>query len=183
MKLPMAIPEAAPSTNYATISSFGWDQDSYGADPNFVYVYVMSGVDGVGDIKERVTCDFTKSSFDLKILGLNGKNLRLLKNGLEKNIVPESSKAVVKKNRITIKMMKTKGTYGYDQWMELTAKRSKVDEEGKDKDPGASLMEMMKDMYDSGDDNLRKTLGDAMMKSRQKEQMGGGPDGLDDDFK
>jgi hypothetical protein len=110
MKLPMAIPEAAPSTNYATISSFGWDQDSYGADPNFVYVYVMSGVDGVGDIKERVTCDFTKSSFDLKILGLNGKNLRLLKNGLEKNIVPESSKAVVKKNRITIKMMKTKGT-------------------------------------------------------------------------
>ena len=33
-------------------------------------------------------------------------------------------------------------------------------------------MDMMKDMYDSGDDNMRKTLGEAMMKSRRKEAMG-----------
>ena len=44
------------------IPSFGWDQDEYGKEPNFVYIYVTSGVDGVGDIKERVSCDFKKDS-------------------------------------------------------------------------------------------------------------------------
>ena len=68
---------------------------------------------------------------------------------------------------------------GYDQWVELTGKRPKTDENGKEKDPGASLMEMMKDMYDNGDDTLKKTLGEAMLKSRQKEGMGG-MGGLDD---
>ena len=33
-------------------------------------------------------------------------------------------------------------------------------------------MDMMKDMYDNGDDNLRKTLGEAMLKSKQNEAMG-----------
>ena len=82
----------ASAITWTNISSFGWDQDTYGKDPNFVYVYIMSGVDGVGDIKEKVSCEFTASAFDLKIVGLNGKNYRLLKNGLEKEIVPESSK-------------------------------------------------------------------------------------------
>ena len=82
----------ASAITWTNISSFGWDQDTYGKDPNFVYVYIMSGVDGVGDIKEKVSCEFTNSAFDLKIVGLNGKNYRLLKNGLEKEIVPESSK-------------------------------------------------------------------------------------------
>ena len=67
---------------------------------------------------------------------------------------------------------------GYEQWMELTSKRPKAEGE-KEKDPGASLMEMMKDMYDNGDDQMRKTLGEAMLKSRQKEQMGGGMDDFD----
>lgn len=38
----------------------------YGKDK--VSVYVMAGIDGVGDLpKENVTCTFTKSSFDLKV--------------------------------------------------------------------------------------------------------------------
>ena len=53
--------------SYSTIASFGWDQDEYGKDPQNVYVHIMSGVDGIGQLKERVSCDFTKRSFDLKI--------------------------------------------------------------------------------------------------------------------
>ena len=37
----------------------------------------------------------------------------------------------------------TKGTYGYDSWTDLTAKRSKPDGSSKD-DPGAGIMDMMK---------------------------------------
>ena len=155
-----------------TIPSFGWDQDAYGKEPHCVYVYVTSGVDGVGEIKERVSCDFTANAFDLRILDLNGKNYRLRKTGLDKSIVPAESKCIVKKNQIKIKMKKVQGQYGYEHWSELCPKRSKLDEDGKEKDPGASIMDMMKDMYDSVDDNMRKTLGEAMMKSRRKEAMG-----------
>ena len=38
--------------------------------------------------------------------------------------------------------------------------------------PGDDLMNMMKDLYDNGDDQMKKTLGEAMLKSRQKQAMG-----------
>lgn len=142
-----------------------------------MYVYCMSGLDGVGDIKDRVSCEFTKSSFDLKILGYNGKNLRLFKNNLDKEILPEESKAIVKKNKVTIKMRKPKGQYGSDHWSDLTQKRPALDGEKK-KDPGDSLMDMMKDMYDNGDDQMKKTLGEAMLKSRENQAQG--KTGMDD---
>ena len=85
-----------------------WDQDGYGKTPQNVYVYILSGIDGVGEIKERVTCDFKKNSFDLKIHGLNGKNYRLVKTNLDKDIIPSESKCVVKKNKITLSLRKVR---------------------------------------------------------------------------
>jgi hypothetical protein len=38
---------------------------------NSPWVYVYVSLDGVGEIKDRVTCDFTPSSFDLKVPGLD----------------------------------------------------------------------------------------------------------------
>ena len=78
------------------------------------------------------------------------------------------SKVVVKKNRVTITLRKVKGTYGYDQWLDLTAKRAKS--EDKKDDPSAGIMDMMKDLYDNGDDNMRKIIGESMMKSRNGEK-------------
>ena len=60
---------------------------------------------------------------------------------------------------------------GYDNWIDLVSKMKKT-EDGNDKDPAASIMDMMKDMYDQGDDTMKKTIGEAMMKSRRKEAMG-----------
>jgi len=156
---------------YTTIPSFGWDQDGYGTEPNYVYVYITSGLDGVGNLpKENITCDFKTGSFDLKVHGFNGKNLRLLKDNLDKEIVPEESKLIVKPNKITIKMRKVKGTYGADHWTNLTGKHAR--EPGKKSEPGAELMDMMKDLYDNGDDNMKKALGEAMLKSRQTQATG-----------
>lgn len=53
-------------TVFSEISRFGWEDDGYGKPK--VSVYIMSGIDGVGDLpKEQVTCSFTKTSFDLKV--------------------------------------------------------------------------------------------------------------------
>ena len=170
---PVLLPNGAAETrvSYSTIASFGWDQDEYGKDPQNVYVYVMSGVDGIGQLKERVSCDFTKHSFDLKILDFNGKNHRLVKDNLDKDIIPSESRVIVKKNSIKISMRKAKGQYGYDSWLDITSKKTRNEEAAQAADPygGNGIMDMMKQMYDDGDDTLKKTIGEAMMKSRSGE--------------
>ena len=170
---PVRLPNGAADTrvSYSTIPSFGWDQDQYGKDPQNVYVHIMSGVDGIGQLKERVSCDFTKHSFDLKILDFNGKNHRLIKDNLDKDIVPSESRVIVKKNSIKISMRKAKGQYGYDSWLDITSKKTRNEEAAQAADPygGNGIMDMMKQMYDDGDDTLKKTIGEAMMKSRSGE--------------
>jgi hypothetical protein len=50
------------------------------------------------------------------------------------------------------------------------------------KDPGDSLMEMMKNMYETGDDDMKRTIAKAWTESREKMGTGGGPGGgLGDD--
>ena len=97
---------------YTPITDFAWDQDGY--DSPVVTVYV--DLSGVGSVKDNVSCDFTKSSFDLQVLGLDGKNYRLLKDNLDKDIVPEKSRIIVKKNKVVVKLQKVKGTYSYESW-------------------------------------------------------------------
>ena len=68
-----------------------------------------------------------------------------------------------------LKLEKVKGEYNYESWSSLTAKK-KNEKTGKSKDPTAGIMDMMKDMYDDGDDNMKKIIGEAMMKSRSGEK-------------
>ena len=126
-------------------------------------------------------CEFGKNSFDLKILDFGGKNFRLLKNNLDKDIVPGESKVTVKKNRITITLRKAKGSYGYDSWIDLTAKRPKAETDSK-ADPSAGIMDMMKQMYDDGDDTMKKAIGEAMLKSRSGEEGPGRMGSMGDDL-
>jgi len=168
---PVRMPSAAASSEravtYLPIASHSWDQDGYGVEPNNVYVYILSGFDGIGQQKGSVTCDFSKNGFDLKVEGFNGKSYRLMKDNLDKPIVPTESKLLVKKNSIKLSLRKEKETYGYPSWTDLTAKRAKTAE--KSDDPGAGLMDMMKQLYEDGDDQMKKTIGEAMIKSRQEQ--------------
>ena len=94
--------------------------------------------------------------------------------------MPENCKTLVKPNKSVLKLGKEKTEMGFDNWTNLVSKKSKEQKEKasleKGKDPTAGIMDMMKDMYDEGDDNMKKIIGEAMMKSRNK-QTGG----MDDD--
>merc|ERR1711874_863376 len=128
-------------------------------------------IPSVGSIpSENISCNFKKSSFDLIVNDLQGKNYRLLKDNLDKDIDPDKSKYVVKKHKIIIKLAKVKAEYGsYDSWQNLSSKKSKKSKENMKSNPSDSIMEMMKDMYDSGDDNMRKVIGETMLKQRNGE--------------
>lgn len=129
--------------------------------------------------KDRVSVTFGKHSFDLKVLDLHGKNYRLVNNNLEKNIIPEQSSFAVKKNKVVLKLQKVKGEYSYEHWTALTAKKKREETtEVKEKDPSASIMEMMKNMYEDGDENMKRIIGEAMLKSQRGEKPA--PPSMDD---
>ena len=170
-KPPVRPATQAPSTTgalvYKPIDSFGWDQDPHGTDPAFVYIFITSGVEGVGDAKERVSCDFNARSFDLKILDFNGANLRLFKNNLHDPIVPEASKFIVKKNSIKIKLQKVKGEYGNQTWNKLQ-KDKPIEDSKAQEDPRGGIMDILKNIYEDGDDKTKKLIGETMVKQQQE---------------
>merc|ERR1711972_439142 len=94
---------------------------------------------------------------------------------LDKDIVPHESNVKVKKNHVIITLQKVKGEYGYDSWTDLCAKGRRKPAASKNSDPSAGIMDMMKDLYEDGDDNMRKIIGEAMTKA--KTGQGAGPDG------
>jgi calcyclin binding protein len=131
-----SVPAPASSTSkilYTPIEDYAWDQGEY----NSPTVSIFIDLDGVGAAKDRVDSSFTTNGFDLKITDLNGKNYRLLKDNLEKNIVPDKCKCVVKNNKIVLKLQKVKGEYSFEHWNSLTAKKKKDDAvaAGAKKDP------------------------------------------------
>jgi calcyclin binding protein len=163
-------PVPISSAKYIPITTFAFDSGKY--DSPTVTIYVS--LDGVKEIpKENISCEFTKQSLDLIVRDLKGKSYRLFKDNLAHDIDPKSSKFLVKSDRLVIKLGKTKGKYGYESWSDLVAKKPKRDE--KKNDPHASIMDMMKDMYESGDDNMRKIIGETMEKQRRGELGKNGP--------
>jgi len=67
-----------------------------------------------------------------------------------------------------------KGEYSYENWSKLVSNKPRSERDAKKKDPSAGLMDMMKDMYNDGDDNMRKVIGEAMLKSQQERLEKGG---------
>jgi calcyclin binding protein len=174
-------PPSFSGQKFVPIGDLAWDQGGYGSATLTIYI----DLPGVGGIpRDRITCHFTKHGIDLTVLDLEGKNYRYVNANLEKDIVVESSKMIVKSNKIVLKLAKVKGQYSYDTWQQLTAKkpRDEQEEKSKSKDPSSSIMNMMKDLYEDGDENMKKIIGEAMEKSQRGEKMApgsAGGDGLD----
>jgi calcyclin binding protein len=167
-------PAPLPTARYIPIDTFAFDSGKY--DSPTVTIYVS--LEGVKEIpRENITCDFTKTSLDLIVRDLKGKSYRLFKDKLAHDIDPAASKFLVKSDRLVIKLGKTKGKYGYESWTELVSKKPR--KEDKKDDPQSSIMDMMKDLYETGDDSMRKIIGETMEKQRRGD-LGKGTPGLDD---
>jgi calcyclin binding protein len=163
-------PKSLPATlsvpktgKYTSVDRFSFDA---GGNAPFVTLYVP--LPGVGSIdRSLIRCDYTATSFDLVVNDLKGKSYRLVKDNLEKDIIPATSKIIIKADKVIVKLQKIKSEYGsYDYWQQLTAKKNRAKEKD---DPNKSIMNLMKDMYDDGDDNMKKMIGETMMKQNRGE--------------
>jgi len=187
-KTPQALPQTAPENlpqkiknvksgkeklYWNSIDTYSWDQTD-----EFVKVYCgKKYLRGVGLLnKENIQCDFEEEGFILSVRDLNGKNYKLTMKNLSKDYVPDQSKIWIGKNKVIVKLRKVKEKYGPDNWYDLTSKTKFKPSKTNDKDPTAGLMDMMKKMYDDGDDKMKETIGKAMYESRMKQNQGGGFD-------
>lgn len=145
---------SSPALNYVTLGSFSWDQDN-----EKVKIYVsLEGVD-----QEKIGADFKPMSFDLKFHDVQGKNYRCAIPKLNKEIVPEKCEVVVKATRVIIILIKaSKGT-----WLDLHFKEDKLKPNlDKDRDPMAGIMDLMKNMYEEGDEEMKRTIAKAWTDAR-----------------
>mmetsp|Transcript_23976 Transcript_23976/g.32985 ORF Transcript_23976/g.32985 Transcript_23976/m.32985 type:complete len:329 (+) Transcript_23976:114-1100(+) len=155
--------KASNSLNYETISTFSWEQ----TDDE---VKILVPVEGVS--KEIVSIDFTPNSFDLKVVGLNGKNFRCAVSPLHLSVDPAASSFMVPKSqkRVVVKLKKQKtSSYADKHWTDLKAKPApavKKTPENPD-DPGAGIMDLMKNLYEDGDDEMKRTIAKAWTESRE----------------
>ncbi|XP_012525172.1 calcyclin-binding protein [Monomorium pharaonis] len=170
----MPVKATTPTLNIAQkcyevkLNNYGWDQTS-----TTMKLYIT--LNNVHQLpKEAVVCNFTEKSLDLRILGLDNKNYHLPINNLCGEINTEKSNFKVKTDMIVVSLAKKVAK----DWSHVTlvekrikdAKTPSMPELGEDSDPSSSLMNLMKKMYQDGDDEMKKTIAKAWTESQEKQK-------------
>lgn len=160
----------APMTTGYTVKicNYGWDQSD-----KFVKIYVtLTGVHQVPP--ENVQVHFTERSFDLLVKNLNGKNHSMIVNNLLKPISVEGSSKKVKTDTVLIMCRKKAEN---TRWEYLTQVEKDCKEKEKpsydaETDPSEGLMNVLKKIYEDGDDDMKRTINKAWVESREKQAKG-----------
>jgi hypothetical protein len=155
----------APSpATWTSLCSYGFE-DIDGEVEVLVFDDALAGVGALArERADAVTCSFTDAGFDLRVLGLRGKSLRLLVTNLEHDVVPSACRLVIGKNRLTLRLRKA---HSYDMFTNLVGKKPRASAKAAGADPAASVLDLMKDMYADGDDNTKRVIAEAFAKSRE----------------
>ncbi|CAD6186695.1 unnamed protein product [Caenorhabditis auriculariae] len=150
---------SSPATKVTTlptvkITSYGWDESD-----NFAKIYItLKNVQTLAN--DQITSTFTNNSFDLKLSNLDGKNYFMTIKGLRGNIVPNESLVKQKTDSLVVMMKKekVKQTWGALTTVEHAEKEKNMPKFDDKADPQAALMDMMKKMYDDGDDEMKRSI-------------------------
>ena len=150
---------------WKAIDRFAWEQTN-----EDVKVYVTSLGDLKSHPKENIIVEHTANSVTVSIKEFNGNNYRLKFAKLSKNI--SSARITAKSNGFSLTLKKKEKNH----WDALVPKavpkkeeEEKEENDGEHKDPQDGLMNMMKELYESGDDDMKKTIAEAWTKAKDKE--------------
>lgn len=147
------------------ITTYAWDQSD-----KFLKIFV-SNLKGVQNIpSENVTVTFDGHHYTLNVNNLNNANYQLALPKLLHEVSDTSCK--IKTDEVVIMLRKASPK----KWETLSEKEKKEKEE-KDKppkmdksdDPSKGIMDLMKKMYDEGDDDMKRTIAKAWTESREKQ--------------
>uniref|UniRef100_A0A1B6CCB6 Calcyclin-binding protein n=1 Tax=Clastoptera arizonana TaxID=38151 RepID=A0A1B6CCB6_9HEMI len=156
----------APNRCYdVKLTNYAWDQSD-----KYVKIFVtLSKVHSLP--KENTFATFSERSMELTVKELENRNYILSISNLLEPIDTKTSYWKVKTDMVVVFLSKTKEN---QNWSHLTASEKKAKEPkttpkmDSSGDPSAGLMDLMKQMYDDGDDEMKRTIAKAWTESRGK---------------
>ncbi|CAK1555791.1 unnamed protein product [Leptosia nina] len=171
--------EVAPSSSAGLkkrsqikLSGYGWDQSDK-------YVKIFVTLKDVHTLpKEQVYCKLSEKSMELYINDLDNKDYRLVINNLLYPIIEADSHWKQKTDMVAIFLAKADTSIKWSHMTEIEKKfedkranRFKTEPEDIDKkDPQASIMSLMKNMYETGDDDMKRMISKAWYEGQHKKK-------------
>ncbi|XP_014259107.1 calcyclin-binding protein [Cimex lectularius] len=164
----------APTTNRTQpcydvkLSTYAWDQSD-----KFVKIFVtLKNVHTLD--KDKVVCVFDPSSMELMVKELENRNYFFRIKGFLHEINDAESYIKVKNDLVTVFLAKKKQG---QKWSYLSLTEQQLKEPKKtpsiepDEDPSSSMMNIMKKMYEEGDDEMKRTIAKVWTESRDKKDV------------
>lgn len=152
------------------LNNYGWDQSD-----KFIKFYVtLAKVHKLP--AENVVCKWSNKSLELEVKGLENKDYILTIKNLLYNIDPAKSSWKVKTDMVVIMAAKEQILQNWTHVTEYEkrandSKKLLPDKPDDNADPKDSLMSMIKKMYDSGDDEMKRTIAKHWTQGQENKQM------------
>ncbi|VWU48253.1 calcyclin binding protein, putative [Hepatocystis sp. ex Piliocolobus tephrosceles] len=149
--------------SFNSVQSFGWNQEK-----NKVTVFLT--IKNVQNIdKDNITTEFDERSFEVKVFNLEKKNYRFCIKKLYDKIIPSKCYIKIRKDAVNVYLIKNDNK----RWEDLHFKESpmskirppKMDENA---EPSSVLMDMMKQIYQEGDSDMKRTIAKAWCEANEK---------------
>jgi len=161
------------------VKNYSWDQSD-----KFVKIYITGLSKGVNELaKDAFEFVVGESSLHFKISAFQGKNIIFNIKETPYKISAESSSFKAKSDMVAILLAKAEKGVKWshlkksDQIADNKPKFTPKADDSAAADPSANLMTMMKQMYEDGDDDMKRTIAKAWTESRDKQpgadEMGG----------
>lgn len=151
------------------LNNYSWDQSD-----KFVKIYVTLQ-NAHTCPEENVLCTFTDRSMTLSVRNLGNRDYTLVIKNLLEPIDVAKSTWKVKTDMVIVNLAKTTtNNWSHMTELEKRASESKkmdttdTDDLSKDSDPSAGLMNIMKKMYQSGDDDMKRMIAKAWVEGQEK---------------
>ncbi|XP_049875798.1 calcyclin-binding protein [Pectinophora gossypiella] len=154
------------------LNGYGWDQSDK-------YVKVFVTLKNAHTVpKEQVYCKLTDRSMELHVDNLDNKDYVLVINKLLEPIDVNESHWKQKTDMIVVFLAKSRQNIKWSHMTEIEKKfedqrnnRLKGDDKNMDKsDPQDSIMGLMRNMYETGDDDMKRMITKAFYEGQQKKR-------------
>ncbi|XP_055897199.1 calcyclin-binding protein-like [Biomphalaria glabrata] len=165
-----APPSATPTVYEENITNYAWDQSD-----KFMKMYLtLSNLDQI--TQDSIQATFTSRSVTIKIQFPN-KVSTLHIARLCEDVVPKECYCKKKSDYVLVMLKKSDvgKTWSYLTEREKKSKELKKPKLDEQEDPGDSLTKLLKNMYDDGDDEMKRTISKAFYESQKKQGLGDFP--------
>ena len=113
--------------------------------------------------KSKITTEYKKNEIDIIVNDFKGNTYRFHREPFAE-IIPEKCKYTLSSNRINLFIYKAKE----EKWTAYQKGKEFKAPKMNSKDPQAGLMDMMKQMYQDGDDEMKRTIAKAWTEAQDK---------------